>query len=117
MPLNIDKCMVLTVTFKNNPITSHYVLHSHRLVSVILPSTHLGVIIDSKLSFNEHIDSACKKANSTLAFLCRNFGSCQRKIKTDLYFTYVSEKFAKSTDSKHINMAIPSCRRLKQCNA
>jgi len=75
--------MVLTVTLM---IISQYILHGHRLPSVN-SAKYLGVIIDSKLSFNEHIDSTCKKANSSLAFLCRNVGSCERKIKTDLYFT------------------------------
>lgn len=88
MSLNIDKCVVLTVTLKCNPITSQYTLHGHQLASVN-SAKYLGVIIDSKLSFNEHVDSTCKKANSALAFLRRNFRSCQRKIKTDLYFTYV----------------------------
>ena len=31
----------------------------------------------------------CKKANSVLAFLRRNFRLCQRKIKSDVYLTYV----------------------------
>ena len=32
----------------------------------------LGVIIDSKLNFNEHVDYICKKANTTQAFVHRN---------------------------------------------
>ena len=86
MSLNIIKCMVSTVTLKSNPITSRYILHNHALDSV---NSAKYLIIDSKLSFKEHIDSTCKKANSALAFLCRNFESCQRKIKNDLYLTYV----------------------------
>ena len=49
---------------------------------------YLGVTIDSK-SFNVHVNSTCKKENSALAFLCGNFRSFQRKIKVDLYLTYV----------------------------
>ena len=80
MKLNIDKCMVLTVTLKSNPITTQYTLHNQSLISVN-SSKYLGVTIDSKLSFNAHVDSTCKKANSALVFLCRNFRSCQRKKK------------------------------------
>ena len=47
-----------------------------------------GVSIDSKLSFNKHVDNLCKKANSVLSFVRRNFANCSRKIK-DLYLTYV----------------------------
>jgi len=52
MSLNIDKCMVLTVMLN----------HGLALVNSV---KYLGVIIDSKLSFNEHIDTTCKKANSS----------------------------------------------------
>ena len=63
-------------------------MYNHALASVN-SAKYLGIIIDSKLSFSKHIDSTCKRANSALAFLHRNFGSCQRKIKTHLYLTYV----------------------------
>ena len=33
---------------------------------------YLGVIIDSELNFNEHVDYVCKKANTTRAFVHRN---------------------------------------------
>ena len=32
----------------------------------------LGVLLDSKLNFNRHIKTMCKKANGVLAFLKRN---------------------------------------------
>ena len=50
---------------------------------------YLGVIVNSKLNFNKQIDSVCKKANSTLAFLKRNLYLCKRKIKSDAYKIYV----------------------------
>ena len=62
MKLNIDKCMFLAATLKSNPLTSHYTLYKHQLSSVH-SAKYLGVTIDSKLSFNEHVDSTCKKAS------------------------------------------------------
>ena len=50
---------------------------------------YLGVSIDSGLRFNQHVDNVCKKANSVLGFIRRNFKTCSCKIKEDLYFTYV----------------------------
>ena len=41
--LNIDKCMVLTVTLKNNQIKDHYILHNHKRTSVT-SNKYLGVI-------------------------------------------------------------------------
>jgi len=69
MLLNIDKCVVLIVTLKKKPLMTSYFLHSHPLVS----AKSLGMTIDAKLSFNHHNDVICKKANSTLCFLRRNF--------------------------------------------
>jgi len=45
MKLNIDKCMVLTVTLKNNPIKARYTLHNHGLASVT-SAKYLGAIVD-----------------------------------------------------------------------
>jgi len=77
MLLNIDKCMVLTVT---QPLMTSYSLHSLPLVSAS-SAKYLGMTIDAKLSFNHHIDVICKKTSSTLR---RNFSPCRRKIKADL---------------------------------
>jgi len=47
-----------------------YTLYSSKLKQVTdVKTKYLGIIIDSKLSFNKHVDMICKKANSTLAFL------------------------------------------------
>ena len=61
----------------------------HPLQQQVTDAKYLGVIIDSKLSFNKHVDMNCKKANSTLVFLRRNLYHCQRNVKVDAYQTYV----------------------------
>ena len=87
MSFNINKCEVLQISLKN--IIEHfYMLYDHSLRNVN-EAKYLGVIIDSKLNFNKQIDSVCKKANSTLAFLKRNLYSCKREIKSDAYQIYV----------------------------
>ena len=88
MSFNVDKCMVFSVTLKRTAIYSNYILHGKKLTTVEC-AKYLGVSIDSKLSFNQHVDNVCKKANAVLGFVRRNFKSCSRKIKEDLYFTYV----------------------------
>ena len=56
--------------------------------------------------FNEHMVITCKKA--VLAFLRRNFKTCQRKIKTDLYIAYVKPilDYSVSVWAPHINPVI-----------
>ena len=39
---------------------------------------YLGVHPDAKLNFNTHVDATTKKANSTRAFVARNFSKCSR---------------------------------------
>ena len=53
------------------------------------PSIYLGVTIDSKLNFNNHIDSVAKKANGTRAFLNSNLRSCSYSIRDSTYKTYI----------------------------
>ena len=71
-------------------------------------ANYLGVTIDTKLTFNNHLDHVCKKANSVLAFLCRNFRLCQHKIKSDVYLTYVRPilEYAVSVWAPHIKRSI-----------
>ena len=82
------KCQVLRSTNKRNPLQSSYTINDHVLEKVE-SAKYLGVHIDSKLTFNAHINNIIKKANSTRAFLGRNFSNCSRRIKEATYTTFV----------------------------
>ena len=71
-----DKCMVISITLKQTPIHANYTLHGKQLTMVEC-AKYLGVSIDSKLSFNQHMDNVCKKASSVLSFVRRNQGRIQ----------------------------------------
>ena len=73
---------------KKQPLPSEYYLHNHKLAPVA-KAKYLGVTLDSTLSFNFHIDSICKKANSVLSFIRRNLRKCHRKVKIDAYNYFV----------------------------
>ena len=88
MKFNIYKCMVLTVTLKKNSLSTEYYLHNHKLTTVSKAKC-LGITLDSKLSFNDHVDATCKKANSVLSFLRRNLKHCHRRVKVDAYNSFV----------------------------
>ncbi|XP_072051476.1 uncharacterized protein [Amphiura filiformis] len=88
MEFHPSKCQVVRITNKRKPIIGSYIIHNHTLEEVT-SAKYLGVHIDSKLSFNTHVDTVVKKANSTNAFLCRNFRQCSRKIKKSTFTTYV----------------------------
>jgi len=67
MTFNVDKYEVLQISLKTQSVTC-YILYNSKLQQVT-DAKYLGVIINSKLSFNKHIDMTCKKPNSTLSFL------------------------------------------------
>ena len=87
MSFNVNKCMAVSVTLKRTPLHANYTLHGKKL-TVVECAKYLGVL-DSKLCFNQHVDNVCKKSNSVLGFVRRNFKNCSHKIKEDLHFTYV----------------------------
>ena len=88
MEFNPAKCQLLRVTLKRKPVEASYTVHGQALEAVDA-AKYLGVTIDSKLSFNSHIDSVCKKANGTRAFLNRNLSSCSRHVRDLTYKSYV----------------------------
>ena len=79
--------MVLHITLKRNLLLSEYSLHGSNLDS----AKYLGVLLDSKLSFNQHINATSQKANSVLSFLCRNLKCCHKKVKIDSYSLFVKQ--------------------------
>jgi len=89
MSFNPQKCEVLRVTRRTkNVIQSTYSIHNSTL-KLVPSAKYLGVTIDSKLNFNEHVNNICKKANATRAFVHRNTRSCPMKVKALAYKTFV----------------------------
>ena len=84
MSFNLQKCEFLRITHKKNPIVVQYTLHDNAVHEV----THakcLGVVIDSKLSWSEHIKQVTDRANKVKGFLQHNFYNCPMSIKTNCY--------------------------------
>lgn len=55
MSLNFDKCAVMSITYGHNKIEFPYVL-CNEVVKRVHSKADLGVIINDKLSFNEHVN-------------------------------------------------------------
>lgn len=70
MVLNEKKCAVMSLTHSLNKVIFSYSVNDTALdrVSSI---KDLGVIIDEKLSFNEHVDNVTRKAYKMLGFIFR----------------------------------------------
>ena len=71
MEFNVDKCHVLRVTRKQNPIIHNYTLH-RKVLETVDSAKYLGVTLISDLWWNRHITNITHKANQSLCFLRRN---------------------------------------------
>ena len=71
--LKTEKCEVLHITRKKDPIRCQYSLNN-----ILLPEVdhhkHLGLWLESSLSWDYHINSICAKANKVLGLIKRTSG-------------------------------------------
>ena len=70
LKLNISKCNLISYTRKRNSILFNYTLNN-LIIKRVETIKDLGILIDSRLSFNPHIDSITTKANKLLGFVLR----------------------------------------------
>ena len=71
LPFNFDKCEFLRITNKLHPMVSTYTMETNTITKVTSVK-YLGIAINEKLQWSEHISKITNKANGTLSFLHRN---------------------------------------------
>lgn len=87
--LNVNKCNVVTYSRRSRPLIYNYAIDSH-LLHRTNSVKDLGVIFDSKLSFDEHILNLRKSASKTLGFVIRQSREFSNvEVIVTLYTTYV----------------------------
>ena len=72
------------MTNKRNPVTYQYSI-SDAVIQQVTHAKYLGVTIDEKLSFNEHILKVTNKERQVNAFLRRNISNCPTHAKCNIY--------------------------------
>ena len=65
-----------------------YSIHGYNL-ELVKTAKYLGVILDSKLTFNKHITTTSAKAQNCRHFLQRNLRICDKEVKLQSYKTFV----------------------------
>ena len=88
MQFHPDKCEVISITRKKNPIITNYTLHGHQLQHVNSVK-YLGLTVSNDLRWDKHVDRAVAKANNTLGFLRRNLNIHNPKVKAHAYKSLV----------------------------
>ena len=84
MAFHPEKCVVIRVSNKRNPINAQYTIHGHMLQEVD-SSKYLGVTISKDLRWDDHINTITAKANRTLGFLRRNMRGCKSSARAAAY--------------------------------
>ena len=133
LSFNSNKCEILRISRKkrsllDSPIDIPYTINNHPL-ELVSSSKDLGVLVNNKLTWNLQISSIVAKANKTLGFLYRRFGSsyigpAQRKLLylslVRSHLSYVSEIWAPQsciTDLKQLeNVQKRATRFFRSCN-
>ena len=67
MEFNLMKCELLTTTNQRSPLKFTYHINDVPVQEADFVK-HLGVVIDSKLTWKEHIKQVLSKSNASLAF-------------------------------------------------
>ena len=85
MYFNVSKCKVLTVSRSHNPFTKEYCINEN-ILEHVGNFKDLGVVIDSKLTFREHVRTLINKANAVNGMIKRTFGyNAPLNVKRTLY--------------------------------
>ena len=89
MEFNINKCNILYVTnTTKNKIKHQYTMEGQALKTQN-STEYLGVTINSKLYWNQHINNISGTANKLIGFLWRTMHICPQDLKSKAYTTLV----------------------------
>ena len=80
MLFNADKCSLLTVTRKRNPLRFTYNIHGKNL-KLVEHHPYLGLELDKDLNWNHHAANTVNKAQRLLNLLRRNLSGCSADTK------------------------------------
>ena len=115
MSFHPDKCNIMNITTKRNPIHFYYNMHGHILESV-QHAKYLGVTISTDLKWNTHIQQTAAKANKSLCFIRRNLKVQSQTIKERAYQTLIRPKleYCCTVWDPHTNENINSLEKVQR---
>ena len=110
-----DKCHVLTLGEHHNIMhTQRYTIEGKELEHVF-EEKDLGVTIDSRLQFDEHVAEKIKKANNMVGLIRRSFSYLDGHLFKKLFTTFVRPhlEYAQSVWSPHLQKYINAIEKVQ----
>ena len=96
MEFNAKKCFFLNITNKRRIFRRKYKLNNIELENVH-SHPYLGVVIDDKLNWNEHVDYVSSKTTKSLNFVKRNLKKTPHATRELAFRTYVRPQLEYAT--------------------
>ena len=81
MEFHPQKCQVMSITNKRSPYKHTYQIHNISLQKVN-KAKYLGITIDDKLTYKQHISDISSKAHCTMSFIQRSIKKMPSNNKT-----------------------------------
>ena len=89
LPLNINKCSIITFTRLHKPILFNYSI-DHTTLTRVNHIRDLGILLEANMSYSSHINMITNKAFKMLGFIYRNTKNFKNIISMKmLYFSLV----------------------------
>ena len=115
MYFNVSKCAVLSVTTKRNISAYNYFMGSQQ-ISCTDNQDYLGVTINTKLSWQPHINKVQNKASKTLGLLKRTLHAAPPQVRQTAYEVLVRPtlEFATCAWAPHTKTGIQTIERVQR---
>ena len=91
MQFKPSKCNIICISNKQSPPQGTYFFCGPKLEQVDSAS-YLGITVNSKLNWSEHISSISSKASRSLGLIKRNLWNCRRKVRETAHTSIVRPK-------------------------
>ena len=118
MEFNPKKCFLMCISTQSHPLHMPYTF-CNTILSYVDTHPYLGVTLDSKLRWNQHIHIITSKAMQILGLIKRNFWFCNEEVKCTLYKSLVRPKleYASAIWDPHYACDVNKLERVQRCAA
>lgn len=118
MEFNPKKCFLMCISTQSHPLHMPYTF-CDTILSYVDAHPYLGVTLDSKLRWNQHIHIITSKAMQILGLIKRNFWFCNEEVKCTLYKSLVRPKleYASAIWDPHYACDVNKLERVQRCAA